>query len=277
MVLSALLALFAGGVLVGFLSGLIGIGGGVLIVPILYFFYGHSGWSGMEVPASLEAAVAHATSLFIIFPTAVRGVWSYHRSELVAWNVALPMAAGTVVAAALGAHLALLLPAELLKLAFGLLLAASAVQLVHSRNAAPAERTRYSWPWFLVGGISMGLLSALLGVGGGIVAIPFLLHIVGLDLPRVAATSLALVGFAAAAGFVSYILAGWGAGDLPTGSLGYVHLAAGVPVLLGALLSVRVGVRANQRVKSPVLRAGFALLLGVVGLRLIVMNAGALL
>lgn len=277
MVLSALLALFAGGVLVGFLSGLIGIGGGVLIVPMLYFFYGHPGWSGMEVPASLEAAVAHATSLFIIFPTAVRGVWSYHRSELVAWNVALPMAAGTVVAAAFGAHVALLLPAELLKLAFGLLLAASAVQLVHSRNAEPSARTRYSWPWFLVGGLSMGLLSALLGVGGGIVAIPFLLHIVGLDLPRVAATSLALVGFAAAAGVVSYMLAGWGAGDLPAGSLGYVHLAAGVPVLLGALLSVRVGVRTNQRVKSPVLRAGFALLLGVVGARLIVMNAGALL
>jgi uncharacterized protein len=81
----ALLSLAASGILIGFVSGLVGVGGGVLMVPLLYFFYAHPGWSGIILPGELHAVVAHATSLFVIVPTAILGTWSYHRANLVEW------------------------------------------------------------------------------------------------------------------------------------------------------------------------------------------------
>jgi uncharacterized protein len=112
-------------------------------------------------------------------------------------------------------------------------------------------------------------LSALLGVGGGVVAIPMLLYVVRLDVQRVAATSLAVVAFAAAAGTITYIVNGFGDHGLPPGSLGYVHVTAALPILVGSLLTVRLGARANQRVNRRTLRYVFGSLVLVLGARLV--------
>ncbi|HUH12051.1 MAG TPA: sulfite exporter TauE/SafE family protein [Longimicrobiales bacterium] len=276
MALTILVALLAVGGAVGFVSGLVGIGGGVLIVPFLYFFYGHPAWSGIVVPAELQAAVAHATSLFIILPTAVQGTLRYHRDGLVAWPAALPVAVAALVAAVLGARLALGLPPEALKLAFGLLLLASAARLALPGPTGEARPLRLGLPYTLGTGTATGLLSALLGVGGGVVAIPLLIHLVHLELRRVAATSLAVICFAALSGTATYVLSGWRAPGLPGGSLGYVHLVAAVPMLVGAMLAVRAGVWTNRRLGEGRLRLLFGLLMAIVGIRLVLLNVGAL-
>lgn len=271
-----LVALFGVGLAVGFVSGLIGIGGGVLIVPFLYFFYAHPEWGGGAMEPSLAAAVAHATSLSIIVPTAVRGVLRYHRSGLVAWRAALPIAAASVVAAVVGARLALVLPAPVLKLGFGVLLVASAIRMTRSGGGGEfAAAATFSPVRCAIAGLLVGLLSALLGVGGGIIAIPILIHVVGIGYDRVAATSLAVVMFAAASGVTTYVASGWGAPGLPPGSLGYVHVLAAVPMLLGSMISVTLGVHVNQRLPARGLRWIFAILLLVMGIRLIAENVGA--
>ncbi|HEY8483482.1 MAG TPA: sulfite exporter TauE/SafE family protein [Longimicrobiales bacterium] len=272
MTATVLLALLGVGFAVGVLAGLVGIGGGVLIVPFLYFFYGHPGWNGVTVPPGLHATLAHATSLFIIVPTAVRGVLAYHRSGLVAWRVALPIAGAALLAAIAGARLALLLPAGALKAGFGLFLIGSGVQLIWGRTPEPRREPRGSPLAMAATGVGVGLLSALLGVGGGLVAIPALIYLVGLDLRRVAATSLAIVLFAAIAGTVTYVVSGWGAPGLPPGSLGYVHFAAALPILVGSILAVRWGVLINQRLPTRLLQQVFGVLLGVLGLQLAVEN-----
>lgn len=277
MTLGVLIALLGVGLAVGFVSGLVGIGGGVLIVPFLYFFYGHPGWSGSAVPNDMQAAVAHATSLFIILPTAMQGTLRYHRSGLVAWRAALPVAAGALVAAALGARLALGLPPEALKLAFGGLLLVSAARIALPGPPAGERPLRLALPYTLGTGGATGLLSALMGVGGGVVAIPLLIHLVHLELRRVAATSLAVICFAALSGTLTYVVSGWGAGGMPPGSVGYVHLAAAVPMVVGALIAVRTGVWANRRMRERWLRLLFVLLMAVVGLHLVLENTGLLL
>ncbi|MGH7504581.1 MAG: sulfite exporter TauE/SafE family protein, partial [Longimicrobiales bacterium] len=229
---TALVALAGVGLAVGFLSGLVGIGGGVLIVPFLYFFYGHPAFSGAPVSPDLEAPVAHATSLFIIVPTAVVGTLTYAKVKLVSWEAVLPVAGFSVAAAALGANVAVLLPAEALKLVFGLFVIFAGVQLMGHKTGMEAKPMRLTLPVTATAGIMIGLLSALLGVGGGLVAIPLLIYLVRLDMPRVAATSLAVVMFAAAAGTVTYAIKGLGDAGLPDGSLGYVHLTAAVPILV---------------------------------------------
>src|SRR5690606_37573777 len=93
MTAAAVVALAGAGFLVGLLAGLVGIGGGVLIVPFLYFFYAHPVWGGVTFDPALHATVAHATSLFIIIPTAIVGTITYSRAGLVSWRAVLPIAA----------------------------------------------------------------------------------------------------------------------------------------------------------------------------------------
>lgn len=272
----ALLSLAASGVLVGFVSGLVGIGGGVLIVPLLYFFYGHPGWSGVDLPTDLQAVVAHATSLLVIVPTSILGTWTYHRVGVVAWRAALPIAAFSLVAALLTTQVAPLIPGEILKLGFGALLLASAVRLLRPKHLdASAGTTTHLWLAAL-GGILVGAFSALLGVGGGIVAIPILVHLVGLRLEKVAATSMAIIVFTATAAVIGYAVTGPAGGGMPAGSVGYVHVLAGLPILAGSLLAVRAGARANQRMSTGALRITFGLVFILLGLRLVIQNAGAL-
>jgi uncharacterized membrane protein YfcA len=277
MAITVLLTLFGVGVLVGVISGLVGIGGGVLIVPFLYFFYGHPGWSGTSLPPDLLTTVAHATSLFIIVPTAIRGVLVYHRAGAVVWDAAFPIAIAAILAAIAGARLALYLPAAVLKVAFGLLLLASAIQMGWGYGKGAGRRVRrVTLPRTAITGIAVGLLSAMLGVGGGVIAIPMLAYLIGLEVRQLAATSLAIIMFAALAGTITYMLSSEGTAGLPLGYLGHVHLLAALPILAGSLLAVGWGTRLNQRLPARKLRWIFAVLFGGVGIQLLVENIKAL-
>jgi uncharacterized protein len=277
MTIAALLALAVVGCAVGFLAGLVGIGGGVLIVPFLYFFYGHAGWSGVDLPQSLHATVAHATSLFIIVPTAVVGTLTYARAGLVAWRAVLPIAGFSMIAAAAGALVAARVPQETLRLGFGVFLVFTAANLIAPRPQSSGGPLRLSMPLAALTGGLVGILSALLGVGGGLVAIPLLIYVVRLDVEQVAATSLAIVVLAATSGTLTYVLAGLGAENLPMGSIGYVHIAAALPMLPGAMLAARLGAKANQRMDPRHLRWTFAAMFLVLGVRLVINNLGSLL
>jgi uncharacterized membrane protein YfcA len=273
---AALLALGCVGLLGGFFSGLIGIGGGVLIGPFLYFFYSHPSFSGVQLAPGLEVPVAHATSLFIVIPTAVLGMINYSRARLVAWKAALPIGAVSPVAAAVGARLAVALPAELLKLGFGFFLIATGIQL-SGRKLSTGDRPLRLGPAITVTtGVLLGLISSLLGVGGGLVAIPMLLYLVRLDVQKVAATSLAVVSFAAASGTISYVISGWNDPAVPPGSVGYVHVVAALPILVGSTMAVGLGVKTNQKVRRRVLRLVFGVLFTGLGLYMVIQSSGRL-
>jgi uncharacterized membrane protein YfcA len=276
MALPVLVALATVGIVAGFVSGLVGVGGGVLIVPFLYFFYAHPEWAGEAISSALEASIAHATSLFIIVPTAVLGTIAYARAQLVAWRAAVPIALVSILSAAIGANVALRLPGDVLKLAFGAFLLFTSWQLIGRKAHLVSGPLRLNLAVTVPCGLLVGLLSAMLGVGGGIVAIPLLIHVVRLDIQRVAATSLAVVTVAATAGTLTYIASGWNDPRLPAGSLGYVHATAAVPILLGSILTVRLGAWTNQQLGERTLRWIFGVLFLVLGLRLIWQSISAL-
>lgn len=264
------------GVAIGVLSGLIGIGGGVLIVPFLYFFYGHPEWFGVAVAPEIATVVAHATSLFVIVPTAVRGSVAFHRSGLVVWRAVWPVAIASMFAAALAAQAAALLPPGALRIAFGALLLYSAGGLlarrrVDARLLAPRP-LRLSLPVTLASGGVVGVFSALLGVGGGVVTIPILTQVIGIELRRVAATSLGIVALTSLAGVLSYIVGGIGVVGRPPWSVGFVDLGVGGVMAAGATLSVPWGAALNQRLRPRLLAVLFGGLFALLGAWLIAAN-----
>ncbi|TVP75092.1 MAG: sulfite exporter TauE/SafE family protein [Gemmatimonadales bacterium] len=267
------------GLLTGFFSGLLGIGGGIVMVPFLYLVLSSPEWSGIVAPAGSGAAMAHATSLLVIVPTALSGTLAYRRAGVLDVRGLLPLMVAAALAAIPAAHLAGSLPDDLLRGVFGLFLLVTALRMSgvwQSRNPPdPARRShrasggRNRRLGGLVGGSAIGFTSAVLGVGGGIVAIPVLAGWMGMALRQVAAGSVAIILCAAPAGVVSYMWAGRGLEGMPPGSVGFVSVPLALALVPGAVLMAPLGARLNQRLPLSVLRAVFALLLAGVGVRLL--------
>jgi uncharacterized protein len=271
----ALIALIGVGLLVGFAAGLVGIGGGVFIVPFLYFFYDHPDWAGFALRDELHVAAAHATSLFVIVPTAIGGTWHYHKARLIEWRVALPVGIASLLGGVIGARLAIILPGEVLKLAFGIFLLFSSVQLVIGRSKSDERPINTHLVPTTITGILVGTLSGMMGVGGGILALPLLMYLLHVDIRRAAATSLAIILFAAAASAATYAVSGANITGMPPLSVGYIHVGAGIPILIASLIAVRFGTRANQATNIKALRYIFAVFFFVMAVSFIFENSRA--
>jgi len=258
-------AALAVGALVGLLSGLTGIGGGVLMVPFLYWLYAR-----LAVPAGDATLLAHATSLTVIVPTAARGLLAYRGMGLVRWREALTLAASAAVAAALSARLAVHVPAHALRTGFGLFLVVVAFDLLRHRerpDVAPVTG-RASAVYAALLGLPIGALSAFLGVGGGIVATIGMYYVLGLRFEAVPPTSLAVIVVTAAAGSASYLTTA--AGPLPFGwVVGHVDFGHALPLAVGAVAAAPLGVRLNRRLPVATLRRLFALLILLIGLDIV--------
>ncbi len=273
MTLAGWLAALTVGLLAGTISGLVGIGGGAVMVPFLYFFLAHPEISGALIPHSDQAVVAHATSLLVIVPISVRGAWLYHREGLVEWNAVWRMGIASVVTAVIGARVAVLVPGELLKVAFGVFLMIIATRLAFGKKREGhglAEGEGVSTGRALVGGAAVGFFSALLGVGGGLVAIPVLIYWLHVPIRKVTATSLALITFTAVMGVLSYAVSG--AFRTPGDALTFFHLPAALALAIGAIFAVPLGTRLQLSMPTHRLRPMFAVVFFLLGLRIITVN-----
>ena len=176
-------ALVAIGLLSGFLSGMFGIGGGIVIVPLLVML------------AKFPRKLAAGTSLGAIVPAALVGVASYAAVGNVDWIVALILVVGSVIGAQVGAHLLHKLPVLAIRWAFIVFLAAVAVSLFFVVPSREAEFELHVWSavGLVVLGFITGVLSGILGVGGGIVIVPMLILLFGLSDVVAKGTSLAMM------------------------------------------------------------------------------------
>lgn len=271
------LAALAVGLLAGAASGLIGIGGGAVMVPFLYFFLAHPTLSGVEIVTGQQAVVAHATSLLVIVPISLRGALLYSRQGLVEWPAVWRMGLASVVTAVLGARVAVVAPGELLKVGFGIFLLVVAARLLWggSRSASDRGVEGVSVPSTgraLLGGAAVGFFSALLGVGGGLVAIPVLLYWLHTPIRRVTGTSLALITFTAVTGVTAYVVSGVALGSEAGGALTYFHLPASLALAAGALVAVPLGARIQFALPTHALRRVFAIVFLLLGARIAVAN-----
>lgn len=278
MTTAAIAASLVFGLFSGVVSGLVGIGGGVLLVPFLYFMLEHGGWSGIQIPADRATLVAHATSLSVIVVTALSALRTYARAGLVPWRVMAPMALGAALVAVEMARLASSFPEALLRLGFVVFLFLVGLRLLTSSDtaaegvAAHAAGPPHPMPG-LLGGVVIGAVAPLLGVGGGTLAIPFLIYVVHVDIRRVAAGSVGVVAAAAAAGMIGYMTVGGGA-DLP-GTFGLIHVPLALSLAPGSMVGARLGARLNQRIHAGLLRRLFAVLLLALAARLAFTTARA--
>ena len=229
------------GACTGFAAGLLGIGGGMLMVPFLTALFT---WQGF--PAEQIVHMAIATSLATILFTSVSSVRAHDQRSAVLWRVVWLLAPGILLGSLIGAQIAGLLPTFWLSVIFAILVSVSALQMLRDRKPrATRELPRGA---------------GMFGAGGGFISVPFMIWS-NVSIHSAVATSAALGFPIAAAGTVGYIVAGHGESGLPAGTLGFVYLPALFAIALASVLTAPLGVRTAHTLDRRPLQRIFAVLL----------------
>lgn len=243
------------GLATGFLAGLLGIGGGMLLVPFLTYILG-----AQQVAPDLAVKVAIATSMATIMFTSVSSVRAHHKRGAVQWGIVKRLAPGIVLGgflASLGVFA--LLKGAYLAIFFGLFVSFSATQMFLDKKPAPARQMPRGAGQLAAGSV-IGFLSGLVGAGGGFVSVPFMTWC-NVPIHQAVATSAALGFPIALANVVGYVAAGQGVQGLPSMSLGYVWLPALVVIASCSVLTAPLGAKAAHSLPVKQLKRVFATLL----------------
>ena len=255
------LVLALGGALAGFMAGLLGIGGGAVMVPVLYEVFGVLG-----VDEAVRVHCAVATSLAVIVPTGLRSAWGHHLKGSVDWGYVQVAGPFVVLGVAVGAVLAIFASGAALRLVYGAAVFLVGVFLLWS-HWQPG--VRFAWPpRFVVRGYGVftGALSTMMGIGGGTFTGSFM-TLFGRTIHQAVGTSAAIGPLIALPGVVGFVIGGWGLEGLPAYSVGYVSLLGAAVILPLSLLFAPLGVRAAHGLSKARLEVVFALFLLAVGVR----------
>ena len=255
-------AYLAIGVLVGLLAGLLGIGGGMVMVPMLVFVFRAKGFAAEQL-----LHIAIATGMASIVFTSISSVRAHHAHGAVDWKIAIAMSPG-MVAGSFGAALAAgFIPTRPLAVLFAGFIFYAATRMMF--GAPPrAERPLPGPAGLFAAGAGIGAASSLLAAGGAFLSIPFLARR-GVPLKRALGTAAANGFPVAVAGSAGYALHGLRVADLPAGSLGYIYLPALVPVVVTSMLAAPLGARLAHRLPVARLRTLFALLFYLLAARML--------
>lgn len=253
------------GAVAGILAGLLGVGGGIVIVPMLVFAFG---WQGL--PQDVIMIMALGTSMGSIMFTSISSALAHSRGKGVNWDVVRAITPGILAGTFCGSFLASQVPGRFLQLFFVAFLAFVVFQMLGGKKPEPSRHLPGTMGMTCAGG-AIGIVSSLVGIGGGTLSVPFLLWN-NVEMRKAIGTS-AAIGFPIAlAGCFGYLVNGWSAENLPTYSIGYLYLPALFGIVAVSMFTAPIGARMAQTLPVPKLKKCFAVLLIAVGVRML-MNA----
>lgn len=247
----------------GILAGLLGIGGGLVIVPMLVYVFEIN-----ALPGELIMHLALATSMASIMFTSISSFMAHHRRGAVRWDVVRKIVVGILTGTFLGSFYASSLSTNFLKIFFVLFLYFVATQLLINKKPKGGRDLPGMAGMFAVGNI-IGAVSSFVGIGGGTLSVPFMLWC-NIKVHNAIGTSAAIGLPIAVAGTFGYIVGGWKVAALPAYSLGYVYLPALLGIAAASVLTAPLGVKLAHSLPVDKLKRIFALLLFVVATKMLV-------
>ncbi len=260
--LEALPVYLAVGAFAGLLAGLFGVGGGLVIVPVLALVFDAQG-----VDSGVLMHLAVGTSLATIVFTSLSSVHAHHRRGAVLWRQFARLLPGIVIGAWLGSAIADLLPGDSLRRIFGIFELLVAVQMGLALRPAP-HRELPGLPGMSVAGTVIGAVSAIVGIGGGTLTVPFLTWC-NVAMRQAVATSAACGLPIALAGAIGFLTVGWGDPRLPERATGFVYWPAWAGIVAASVFLAPLGARIAHALPGDRLKRGFALFLAVLGIRML--------
>jgi uncharacterized protein len=246
------------GAFVGFLAGLLGVGGGFTIVPVLMEAFAHETFDAAQV-LPLAIGTSSATIMFTAFSSAR----AHHRRGAVAWEIVRPLAPGLVLGSFIGPLIASALPMRVMAAFVGSVVWFAALRMLFGRPPAPTGAVPGKGGLFAVGA-GIGLIAGMAGTAGAFLAVPFLIRS-NINVHRAVATSAAIGWPVAVAGTIGFIFAGLRQPNLPPYAIGYVYLPALAGIAAASMLLAPLGARVAHAWPVARLRRAFSFLLLVLG------------
>jgi uncharacterized membrane protein YfcA len=228
----------------GFFAGLLGVGGGAIMVPVLALMFAAQG-----VPDTHLMHLALGTSMATIVFTSISSLRAHHRHGAVQWPIVRSIAPGILCGTFTGAQLASLIPTRPLAIFFTVFMSYVAFQMLANIKPKPSRQLPGPAGMFAVGG-GIGIVSALVAIGGGSLSVPFMTWC-NVKMHQAIGTSAAIGLPIAVAGTLGYLVGGAGAAELPVGSVGFIYLPALIACVAMSMLTAPLGARAAHRL--PVL------------------------
>jgi uncharacterized membrane protein YfcA len=256
------LSYLALGLCVGFFAGLLGIGGGIIIVPLLLMVFGMQ-----HFPEDRVLHLALGTSIASIVFTSMSTVWAHQRRGTVRWDILREVTPGVVAGTLLGTFVANALPSRYLAAIFTAFALYSAVQMWLDIKPAPTRQLP-GWKGMTTAALAVGGLSSLIGVGGGFLVIP-LLTMCNVPMRNAIGTSAAIGLPLALSGTIGYLYNGLDKDHLPALSLGYIYLPALVGIVIGTFVTVPAGASAAHRLPVATLKKIFGIVLIVLAAKML--------
>jgi uncharacterized protein len=253
------------GMVSGTVSGLFGVGGGSLMTPVQYWL---STANGMD--STLAIRLAFGTSLAVIIPTMISGALAHHRHGAVDWQAALPMGLAAILGGLAGGIAASFLPGVVLRVFFAVFILIMAARMVWNLCECRVCEPRGSTALFLLIGFFIGILSGLTGLGGGALLVPVLVLLLGYPIHRAVGTSSACLIFSSTGAVIAYMMTGMGVTGLPPYTIGYVDLITFAILAVTTIPLARVGVRFAHSCSGRNLQIGFAGMMVLVGVLMLV-------
>ncbi len=251
------------GVIAGFVAGLLGVGGGLIIVPVLIFIFQSNNFSPEAI-----VHMAIGTSLATIIFTSFSSVYAHHyRHKAVRWDIVKQLTPGIIVGALFGAVIADFISAKILQQFFGFFELFVAVQMALNIKAH-AARTLPGNAGILTAGSGIGMISSIVGIGGGTLTVPFLVWC-NVKMQHAVATSSACGLPIAVAGCVGFIVTGWNETGLPEDTVGYVYWPAFLIIVISSMLLAPFGAWLAHRLPAAKLKRVFSLALFVLGIKML--------
>ena len=261
-ILSTLLFYLTLGLFAGVMAGLLGVGGGLIIVPTLAWIFHHQ-----QVDDAIVMHLAIGTSLATIVVTSISSVRAHHRRGAVLWPIFWRLTPGIVVGAWLGATIADALPSAVLSKVFAVFVLTVAAQMGFGAKPAPHRELPGTAGMLTAGGV-IGAVSAIVGIGGGSLTVPFLTWC-NTAIRQAVATSSACGLPIALAGALGFVVTGLNAAGRPDWSLGYIYGPALVGITLTSMLSAPLGAKLAHTLPTEMLKKVFAAFLTLVGVKML--------
>jgi len=211
-------ALLITGIGVGFASGLLGVGGCFIMVPVQFWAL-----KSIGVDPTVAIRIAFGTNLLVVLPTAFSGAMTHHKKGAVLWKAGVSFGIAGAFGAFFGALIASHLPGKVLTTAFGVAVILGGIRMLTAKPPKITDESSDSLTAFILWGIPLGIVSGIIGIGGGVLMIPIMVWFLKFKMHQAVGTSTALMIFTAAGGALSYWINGLGIEGLPPYSTGYLN------------------------------------------------------
>ena len=270
MELTHILLLVGSGLAAGFIAGLIGVGGGIIFAPVLFFYF-----RAVGTAPDLLAPLTIGSSLFCTIVAAVASTWFQYRRGSVVVGIAWRVGLFSAVSIFLVTRFVTTRPwydASAFQVVFSILMATVIYRMLFGRGAdettTQSSPRAHSIPFLAGTGIASGTVAVLSGVGGGVILVPTYANLFRLPMHTAAGTSSATIILSSLIGVATYVAAGWGE-PVPATAIGFVDVGHALLLAAPSVLTARFGVWTAHRVETTALRWSFAVIAGFVIIRMV--------